>query len=430
MHSYFRNDRMEETNYKYLVSKGSMNMNKISFIHAADLHLDSPFVGLKDLPKQIFKRIQDSTFHALKNMIDIAIEKQVDFVIIAGDVYDGEDRSVRAQIIFRKELERLQEANIPVIIAHGNHDHLGGRWTKLAMPENVHVFPAHVAKVSLITKGGVPVQLYGFSYPKKHVTEKMIDQYVKIPGADYHIGVLHGHDSLDRSHYSYAPFHIQDLLNKEFDYWALGHIHKQRILHEEPYIIYPGNTQGRHKNETGKKGCYLVEMDSTTTSIEFIETASILWENITVTEELHFSHFDELYDYCIKMKENFRSSGFSYFLTVDFKLRQIQADSSLMEWLDAEEFLSLLQEGEQEQEQFVWITELNVSEQQPTFTHADESFLSEIKGVINTVSELNEPLSLLFDHPKTKRFIETLTEDEGEEIKQKAEKLLYQYLKY
>src|SRR4051812_21862531 len=119
-------------------------MKRITFIHAADLHLDSPMTGLTHLPKPIFERIKDSTFAALKTLTEAAIKHQVDFVIIAGDLFDEEDRSVRAQTRLRKEMIRLYEHNIPVYIIHGNHDHLNGTWIHLDMPANVHIFSEKV----------------------------------------------------------------------------------------------------------------------------------------------------------------------------------------------------------------------------------------------------------------------------------------------
>lgn len=115
-------------------------MEPIKFIHAADLHLDSPMVGLKDLPDFIFERLKESTFRSFMKLIDVAISEKVDFVIIAGDLYDASDRSIKAQNILREQMLRLHKAGIRAFIVHGNHDHLGGEWIKLTMPENVFMF--------------------------------------------------------------------------------------------------------------------------------------------------------------------------------------------------------------------------------------------------------------------------------------------------
>ncbi len=176
-------------------------------------------------------------------------------MILAGDLFDEEDRSVRAQTRLRKEMMRLNEYNIQVYIIHGNHDHLNGSWIHLEMPENVHIFGEKV-EWKTFSNGNVKVQLYGFSYPARHVTESMLTHYVKQDGADFDIGILHGHGEGISEHGVYAPFHVKELVAKKFDYWALGHIHKREFLYEQPYVVYPGNTQGRNKKEKGNKGCY------------------------------------------------------------------------------------------------------------------------------------------------------------------------------
>lgn len=151
-------------------------MKQISFIHAADLHLDSPMAGLKHLPAELFNRTKESTFTSLQKLTQTAIRLQVDFVIIAGDVFDGEDRSLKAQSRFRKEMLKLEAEGIPVYVVHGNHDHLNGSWVHLDMPKNVYVFPSEVETMKLTTKSGEIVHLYGFSYPVRHVVDRKITE--------------------------------------------------------------------------------------------------------------------------------------------------------------------------------------------------------------------------------------------------------------
>ena len=114
-------------------------MEQIRFIHTADLHLDSPFLGLNKLPDKLFGRLQESTFSALERIVDTAIEKSVDFVLFVGDLFDGEDRSIKAQARLRKQLKRLEEEDISAFITYGNHDHMAGDWVKLDMPDNVYI---------------------------------------------------------------------------------------------------------------------------------------------------------------------------------------------------------------------------------------------------------------------------------------------------
>ena len=285
-------------------------MKSLKFIHCADLHLDSPFVGLK-LPRRLHELARQSTFSSFTRIVNKAIEEEVDFLVIAGDLYDGEDRSIRAQIYFRNEMEKLAGKGIPVFIVHGNHDHLSGNWTKLKWPDNVFVFPGDVKMIPHCTKDGVRVHLYGFSYAKRHVRERMISHYRKEEGADFHIGILHGHDSKNGNHYSYAPFTVKELAGKGFDYWALGHIHQRQVLKKDPLIIYPGNIQGRHRNETGEKGCYLIEMSEKETKASFIETAPIRFERQKLDLEHGVKNFDDFYGEVMNVKDEWRQKASS-----------------------------------------------------------------------------------------------------------------------
>ena len=181
-------------------------MAQVRFIHTADLHLGSPFTGVSGLASAQRKRLADSVYVAFDTLIDYTLKEKPDFMLIAGDIYDGEDRTLRAQYKFQKGMERLNEAGIPVVISHGNHDHLGGGWKRFDLPANVHVFNDEVSSHSL-TISGNKVTVTGFSYGERHVKEARI---LEFPQADetsaYHIGMLHGSMDGDSSHAVYAPF--------------------------------------------------------------------------------------------------------------------------------------------------------------------------------------------------------------------------------
>src|SRR2546422_10321758 len=103
-------------------------MESLRFVHAADLHLDSRFRGIGRARPALRDRLQSATLGALERVVDHTISVKADFLIIAGDIYDSRDRSLRALVAFRKEMERLAERNIPVFAVHGNHGPLkGGR---------------------------------------------------------------------------------------------------------------------------------------------------------------------------------------------------------------------------------------------------------------------------------------------------------------
>lgn len=399
-------------------------MKKVQFIHCADLHLGSPFVGLQNLPERIYQEISQAIERSFSRIVDIAIEKKVDFMIIAGDLYDGEDRNIRAQLYFRKEMERLQAADIPVFIVHGNHDHLGGSWTKLKWPDNVFVFPEQVEWKQWTTANGTVCHLYGFSYPKAHVKESMISHYEKQPGADFHIGILHGHDSRNSEHYQYAPFSTRELLAKGFDYWALGHIHQREILANDPYIIYPGNIQGRNKKETGRKGCFYVTMTEGKTAVDFIETAPIVWMKQEIESPLR--NFDDLYQSCVEIKDAMKRKGRHSF--VEIRIDKELIASSLDEWVYSDEFLHLLQEGEEGERIFCWIHSLQINETIRTTERVSDHFFKEMDTIIEDLQDLEESLALLYHHPRAKKFLDPLTKQEEREIIEEAKQMLHRYL--
>ncbi|WP_394233266.1 exonuclease SbcCD subunit D [Niallia oryzisoli] len=394
-------------------------MKEITFIHAADLHLDSPMTGLSHLPKDIFERLKDSTFAALRKITDAAIQHHVDFVILAGDLFDEQDRSVRAQTRLRKEMVRLEAHQIQVYVVHGNHDHLNGTWVHLDMPENVHVFSEQV-EVKTLIKQNVVTHLYGFSYDKRHVVENRLAEYSKKDGADFHIGILHGHHEGASDHRKYAPFRLKELIEKRFDYWALGHIHKRTIVHENPYVVYPGNIQGRNKKETGKKGCYLVRLNQEETKLEFIDTAVIQWEQLLLNGQ-DINHFQELYVYCQKAIEEKRLHRKGVFLSIT--LQNIRFDEKELTSVLNGDLLQALQEEEKEEDSFVWPTKIEV-EQSYTWVRSqleqESDFYFELFRTADDVEDIQESISPLFEHPTAAKFLPQLSETEKQELKQQA----------
>jgi DNA repair exonuclease SbcCD nuclease subunit len=399
-------------------------MKQISFIHAADLHLDSPMVGLKHLPANILSRVRESTFTALGKLIAAAIDHNVDFVILAGDLYDGEDRSLRAQSRFRNEMQKLSQKDIPVYVIHGNHDHLSGSWVNLDMPPNVHFFGSDVEMKEFHTKRGETVHLYGFSYIRRHILDKRVADYKKQDPADFHIGILHGNEGGRTDHDNYAPFSIKDLLEKEFDYWALGHIHKRTILSETPPIIYPGNLQGRNRKEEGVKGCYLVTLNELEVKTEFVETSDVWWEEVTV-DAASAQSFQEILQLCQLTIERLRKAGIGTLLTLNIKNVQCE-DFQEKKILDTE-LLELLLDYENDEESFVWIVNLNLEEKQhfdrkKLMNEAD--FYTELFATIGDYQNPEEAIAPLYQHQLGRKYLTGLTESEQKELLEKAEKLL------
>lgn len=289
----------------------------VKFIHAADLHLDSPFIGLKTLPDFIWNAIYLSTFSALTTIVDSAIEEKVDFICLVGDIYDNDERSVKAQAYLRNEMERLNKAEIPVYLLHGNHDYIENTGLHLEMPENVVVFTESVETKWYTTTEKEEVAISGFSYDKRWVLERKIKEYPeKHSRAKYHIGLLHGFsEGLESEHGNYAPFSLGELRSKRYDYWALGHIHKRQQLAENPPVVYPGNTQGRSSKESGEKGFEIVTLTESGVLMEFRPTSTIQWETIDLSIK-EIKSLDELYKVLKAVVEEQKNDFYSLFLSI------------------------------------------------------------------------------------------------------------------
>ncbi|MFC6290074.1 metallophosphoesterase family protein [Levilactobacillus angrenensis] len=253
----------------------------MKFIHAADLHLDSPFLGLTGLPNSLLADVRQSTFTAATKIFDQALAQQVDFVLLAGDLFDRAEQSVAAQAYLFQQFDRLNQAQIPVIVSFGNHDYLADQHQTVAYPANVTVLGSTVTTKTLTLRDGETVAISGFSYPQRWVTSDPLPDFPAHAATDWHIGMLHGAVATGSADH-YAPFTVADLLGKRYDYWALGHIHHRQLLNQEPPILYAGNTQGRAINETGEKGAYLVTSDHGQLHPQFFETAAVDWATATL----------------------------------------------------------------------------------------------------------------------------------------------------
>ncbi len=266
----------------------------ITFIHAADLHLDTPFSGLEKTSKELADKLRAAPFASFARIVDKAISKGVDFVLLAGDLYNTEQINIKAQSLFVEQLERLNEKDIPVFLTRGNHDYLTAdtKTLSLPLPENVYTYSEAVKTHQLTTKQNQRVAITGFSYDSKWIFDRKIKEYPnRQANVDLQIGMLHGSlDSLQTTEARYAPFTIGELRSKNYDYWALGHIHKREQISENPRAIYPGNIQGLHKNETGPKGAMLVQWSRRAMTAEFFNTAPIIWK----TAEIDITDVDSL----------------------------------------------------------------------------------------------------------------------------------------
>ncbi|MEK9628504.1 MAG: DNA repair exonuclease [Nitrospinota bacterium] len=260
-------------------------MAEFRFIHCSDLHIDSPFKGLTSQAPALARALRESTFNAFQNIARLALQEKVDAVLIAGDVFDGADRSLQAQLKFRRILKELSDQEIQSFIVHGNHDPLDSWAHTLEWPEHVTIFPGNKVQHVPVKKDGKNIAwIYGISYPEKEVSENLALKFRKEKEEGFSIGLLHANVGQHPGHDNYAPCSINDLVSRNFDYWALGHIHEHKVLREsEPAIVYSGNTQARHLNETGQKGCCLVTLATNSPpNIRFMTTDVVSYRSATL----------------------------------------------------------------------------------------------------------------------------------------------------
>ncbi len=230
------------------------------FIHTADIHLDSPLRGLEAHEDAPVERIRGATRRAFDNLIDLAIEEKIDFVVIAGDLYDGDWKDYNTGLFFAGRMGRLNKAGIRVFIVSGNHDAASQTTRAMVLPDNVTLFsPKKPQSIKLEALG---VTIHGQSYPSRAVTENLVSHYPQHDPHSFNIGLLHTSLTGREGHESYAPCTVDDLLSKGYDYWALGHVHQREIVSEDPWIVFPGNIQGRHIKETGSKSATLVTVEN------------------------------------------------------------------------------------------------------------------------------------------------------------------------
>jgi DNA repair protein SbcD/Mre11 len=229
------------------------------FLHTGDIHLDSPLRGLSGQQGVAAERIRTATRVALDNLVGQAIEDRVDFVVIAGDLYDGDWRDYQTGLFFVKQMGRLAQANIPVFLLHGNHDAESQITRRLTLPPNVSVFSAR--KPETFQLPHLNVALHGQSFRQRDIAENLVPTYPPPVAGCFNIGVLHTALGGTPGHANYAPCAIEDLVNKGYDYWALAHVHQAAVLHERPHVVFCGNLQGRHIRESGPKGASLVAIE-------------------------------------------------------------------------------------------------------------------------------------------------------------------------
>ena len=264
------------------------------FIHTADIHLDSPLQGLEVYEDAPVNEIRGATRRAFDNLIDLALAEDVDFVLIAGDLYDGDWKDYNTGLFFVTRMGRLEKKGIKVFIVSGNHDAASRITRTMPLPGNVTFFSS--GKPQTVRLEDLGTVIHGQSYASRAVSENLASQYPLHDPSFFNIGLLHTSLTGREGHEDYAPCTADDLKSKGYDYWALGHVHKREIVSEDPWIIFPGNIQGRHIRETGIKGATLVTVeDGRVTDVQHRELDVLRW--VVCRKDLsEYETIDSVYD--------------------------------------------------------------------------------------------------------------------------------------
>ena len=260
------------------------------FIHTADIHLDSPLKGLERYEGAPVEEIRGATRKAFVNLVDFAISEQVSFVTIAGDLYDGTLRDFQTALFLARQMQRLNKAGIRVFIASGNHDAASIITKKLKMPENVSFFSTKKPETFLLDD--LRIAVHGQGYANQAVVDNLAANYPDAIDGYFNIGVLHTALTGREGHEPYAPCSVDDLKSRHYDFWSLGHVHTREVISENPWIIFPGNLQGRQIRETGPKGVTLITIeDMVVESVQHHDFDTIRWNHIEIdVSEAKYGH--------------------------------------------------------------------------------------------------------------------------------------------
>ena len=253
----------------------------VKFVHAADLHIDSPLRGLDRYEGAPVARLRGATRRALENLVALCLDEKVAFLLLAGDVFDGTWKDFSTGLFFMAQMTRLREANIPVVIVRGNHDAASSITKTLRLPDNVRELSSKKPDTIELADAGTLV--HGQSFAQRTTTDDLAARYPDAVRGAFNVGLLH--TSLDgrEGHDTYAPTSLETMRAKGYDYWALGHVHAREVLSTEPWIVFPGNLQGRHAKETGAKGASVVTVEGgVVTGVEHRALDVVRWEQVVV----------------------------------------------------------------------------------------------------------------------------------------------------
>lgn len=428
-------------------------MDIVRYIHAADLHLDTPFRGLSREAAQgghLAQLLHDATFKALERLFRLCETEKPDFLVLAGDIYNEEDHSVKAQLRLRDGCLRLNAAGVRVFIAHGNHDPLNSMLESIRWPDNVTIFGPEVER-HIVEKNGVPLAVvHGISHSRAREGRNLARLFRRDATHNcFQIGVLHctveGENKADR----YAPCSLDDLKNTGLDAWALGHVHERRTLSHEPFIAYCGNSQGLHINETGPRGCLLVtahpsdvlpgaeeqEAVSYVCHADFVRLGPVQWAGLDLDLDgvEHLDHVESRLVQCLDQAAEATEPGCEALLARIRLQGRTNLDAALRETGNQEDILERmghLASGTPG----VWIKDLHVNTSPPvdsTQYLQREDLLGETLRLALRMSESHEALqavggpalSPLFCHTQLRKILAQPDDSQMQALLEEAQRL-------
>lgn len=251
----------------------------IRILHTADVHLDSPLRSLALRDAQLQARVQTATRTAFARIVDAALAEPVHALLIAGDLFDGAERSAKTAAFLTAQMDRLRGADIAVFYIKGNHDAENPITGEVALPANVHVFGARGGKVQI---KGADVWVHGVSFSGRHAPDSLLPKFGAPVAGAVNIAMLHSSLAGAQGHDTYAPCAVADLAAMGFDYWALGHIHKRQVHSSAPWIVMPGIPQGRDIGEAGPKSATLIEIGDGRIDTREIATSAVEFQELAV----------------------------------------------------------------------------------------------------------------------------------------------------
>ncbi|MDN6899633.1 DNA repair exonuclease [Oenococcus sicerae] len=399
----------------------------MKFIHAADIHLGNAINGIDrkiNLPVEIKKQISLATFDAFANVIKLAIDRHVDFILFPGDLFDSSQQSAYLYNFLNLQFQKLKDAGIEAFISFGNHDFQSDAEKDLLWPDNIHVFPKGEAKVFYHESwDGKRIAITGTSFAVRNPRESLVKLY---PNRDqsvkYEIGMYHGNLG-DTKGNGYAPFSVPELQALNYDYWALGHIHVRQLLSKDPAIVYSGDPQGLDLTETGEKGIYLIsdENQERGLSAEFLPTSSFIFDHLSLSIEdsAEVSKIFELIIDYLKQRNSqkltLNTLEIKFSLPISQKIREQLSDASFLDLINAKTAAA---------KQLLIRINLITDEKKSSFSQLDERYWQLAKEEVFKSDTFNQALGKNFRSNEQFVIKHFTNSDVQAQIMKKAEELI------